>query len=73
LSWLDRFSVDTGLPKSRLLEEGLRLLQQKVEGKKQSFIDMKIEAGIDRVLASEEDQVSFAESSFDKRIGEEML
>jgi|CXWL01.1.fsa_nt_gi hypothetical protein len=71
--WLNQTSSDVGVPKSRLLEEGLQLLKQKMEGEQQSSFRKELIEGLDRILASGEDQVAIAESSGDRRVGEELL
>ena len=71
--WLDQTSSHVGMPKSRLLEEGLRLLKQKMEGQERQALDQELQEGIERILTSGEDQVSIAEGSHDQSIGEELL
>ena len=71
--WLDKASSTAGVPKSRLLEEGLWLLKKKMEEEQESSFQRQLNEGIDRILASGEDQVAIAESSADRRIGEELL
>lgn len=71
--WLDQTSSHAGVPKSRLLEQGLRLLKQKMEEEQKSSFRKQLNEGIDRILLSGEDQIALAEPPFDKLIGKEMI
>ncbi|MDP2691907.1 MAG: hypothetical protein Q8O95_05930 [bacterium] len=71
--WLDQTSANVGIPKSRLLEEGLRLLRQKMDHEQKSSFRKQLNEGIDRILLSGEDQIVLAEPPFDELIGEEII
>ena len=73
LLWLENFSHESGQAKSRLIEEGIRLLQEKIKEEQHAHRDVQIDQGIDRILASGEDQQAIAEPPNDFRSAGELL
>lgn len=71
--WLTETSKQNHIPKSRLLEQGIKLLQKHLKDKEKIKLEEEIRSGINTMLETKEDQEKLAESERDTRIDEELL
>lgn len=71
--WLEKFARKSGRSKSRLIEEGVKLLQEKVVAEEAASLDQMIEQGVQRILVSQPDEIDNAEPRHDVRFPDEYL